>query len=84
MPVARRGARSACTSRSADGRRRARRRGRAPPGARARPAAARGARSSTSVFHSPQAGHWPCHLAATWAQEAQTKTVSERAIGCRA
>ena len=83
MPVASRGARSAATSRSGTGR---------PAGPAARSAAAAappaappargaGARSSASVFHSSQPGHWPCHLAATWPQAEQTKTVVGRAIG---
>jgi hypothetical protein len=32
------------------------------PPARAPPVRAVGARSSTSVFHSPQPGHCPCHF----------------------
>ena len=39
------------------------------PGRRRRPARGAGARSSTSVFHSSQPGHCPCHFAATWPQD---------------
>ena len=39
-----------------------------------------GARSSASEFHSAQAGHCPCHLAASCPQAEQTKIVSGRGI----
>ncbi len=32
-----------------------------------------------SVFHSPQWGHWPCHLAVCPRQASQTKAVAVRA-----
>ena len=57
MPVLRRGARSALTSRSGTRPRHAARRAGAQRG---RPPL--GARSSTSVFQSPHDGHCPCHL----------------------
>ena len=53
---------------------------RAPwPPARARPARC----SSTNVFHSPQPGQRPCHLALSCPQAEQTKRVLERAIPAR-
>ena len=55
MAVLRRGARSALTSRRGTGRA-------VGPDGRARRGPPLGARSSTSVFHSPHDGHWPCHL----------------------
>ena len=48
-----------------------------PPRARAG-AAARA--SSASVFHAPQPGHWPCHLADSVPQAEQTNTVVGRAM----
>src|SRR3954447_149136 len=54
-----------------------------PPAApRARPAGAT-ARSSTSVFHSPQPGHRPCQRGSAWPQLEQRKTVAGRAMGSR-
>ena len=48
-----------------------RRAARATP--RAPPEAFAGAASSTSVFHSPQPGHCPCHLASAWPQAPHTQ-----------
>src|SRR3954469_12039754 len=68
MPVCSRGTRSTATSRSGTGRAAAP----APPPPRpaAPPARGAGARSSTSVFHSPQPGQRPCHFA-LWAPHAE-------------
>ena len=68
------------TSRSATARA-ARPRRAAPPRAGAAAAARAGARSSTSVFHSPQPGHWPCQRASAWPQAEQTWMVDGRAMG---
>ena len=71
MPVERRAWRSARTS--------ARRTGLTarPPAFGARESARA---SSASVFHAPQPGHWPCHLADSVPQAEQTKTVVGRAM----
>jgi hypothetical protein len=45
------------------------------------PERAAGASRRSSVFHSPQPGHWPCHLGESAPQAEQTKTVLGRAIG---
>jgi hypothetical protein len=77
MPVAIRGERSIETSRSGTGRAAALALPARPPAAPARA----GARSSTSEFHSPQAGHWPCHLGLAAPQAEQEKMVAGRGMG---
>src|SRR6185312_8405403 len=77
MPVGRRVTGAAPTSRSRRGATRSARL-RAPPAARRReapPPEASGSTSSTSVFHAPQVGHWPCHFASCAPQSEQTWTV---------
>ena len=68
--------RSTCTSRS--GTARAVAVAPATPAAPARPRAApgAGARSSTSVFHSPQPGQRPCHFGLCVPQAEQLKMVT--------
>jgi hypothetical protein len=46
---------------------------------RSRPAAPLAAGSSTSVFHSPQPGHCPCHFGLVAPHAAQLKIVAGRA-----
>jgi hypothetical protein len=75
MPVLRRGTRATATSRSGTAR------GGGPlaglrPAARDPPV---GARSSTSVFHSPQPGHCPCHFGLVAPHWVQLKIVAGRA-----
>ena len=52
-------------------------------GAAGRPAARRGAASSTSVFHSEHPGHWPCQRGVECPQEEQTWMVVGRAMSGR-
>src|SRR3954470_2908388 len=82
-PVDSRGVGARATSRSGTGRTAAVAGARPRPAApRARPAGAT-ARSSTSVFHSPQPGHRPCQRGSAWPQLEQRKTVAGRAMGSR-
>jgi hypothetical protein len=70
-PVSMRGTCSAPTSAS-------RRTGGAP--AAGRPAGAAPGRASSSVFHAPQPGHWPCHFGVTAPHSAQAYWGVLRAI----
>jgi hypothetical protein len=51
----------------------------APPPPRPPPARGAGARSSASVFHSPQPGQRPCHFGLCAPQAEQLKMVAGRA-----
>src|SRR3954451_11739378 len=81
MPVCSRATASARTSRRATGRAAAVRPLPPAPPPPARPLAAAGARPSTSVFHAPQPGHWPCQRASAWPHSEQTWIVVGRGMG---
>jgi hypothetical protein len=76
MPVSSRAWRGAATSASRTGLTARADRDEAPA---ERPAGATRA-SSASVFHAPQPGHWPCHLAASVPQAEQTNTLEGLAM----